>query len=375
MGLVVQKFGGTSVANAEKIRAAAERAIETKEAGHHVVVVVSARGHRTDELIELANEIHPSPPARELDMLMSTGEQESIALLAMAIHAQGHEAYSLTGGQMGIVTDSFHGKARIREISTTRINQILAEGKIAIVAGFQGIDLEQNITTLGRGGSDTTAVAIAAALGADVCEIYTDVEGVYTTDPRLVPDARKIDQISYDEMLELASVGAGVMHSRSIEFAKKFGVIIHVRHSGRNTEGTLIRPEHPSMEHVVVRGAALQRAEVRVTLEGVPDVPGVVYKIFSRIAAAHIVVDMIVQNASIDGRHRSLVYGGVQRPSRDPGRHGKSCSRNWRPAYSTQCRRLESLGGRPGHEGAFGSGRAYVPCAFATRNQHPHDHH
>ena len=302
MGLVVQKFGGTSVANAEKIRAAAERAIQTKEAGHHVVVVVSARGHRTDELIELANEVHPSPPARELDMLMSTGEQESIALLAMAIHAQGHEAYSLTGGQMGIVTDSFHGKARIREISTTRISQILADGKIAIVAGFQGIDLEQNITTLGRGGSDTTAVAIAAALGADVCEIYTDVDGVYTTDPRLVPEARKIDQISYDEMLELASVGAGVMHSRSIEFAKKFGTIIHVRHSGRNTEGTLIRPEHPSMEHVVVRGAALQRAEARVTLEGVPDVPGVVYKIFSRIAAAHIVVDMIVQNASIDGR-------------------------------------------------------------------------
>lgn len=302
MGLVVQKFGGTSVANAEKIRAAAERAIQTKEAGHHVVVVVSARGHRTDELIDLANEIHPSPPARELDMLMATGEQESIALLAMAIHAQGHEAHSLTGGQMGIVTDSFHGKARIREISTTRINQILSGGKIAIVAGFQGIDLEQNITTLGRGGSDTTAVAIAAALGADVCEIYTDVDGVYTTDPRLVPEARKIDQISYDEMLELASVGAGVMHSRSIEFAKKFGTVIHVRHSGRSTEGTLIRPEHPSMEHVVVRGAALQRAEARVTLEGVPDKPGVVYKIFSRIAAAHIVVDMIVQNASIDGR-------------------------------------------------------------------------
>lgn len=302
MGLVVQKFGGTSVANAEKIRAAAQRAIQTKEAGHHVVVVVSARGHRTDELIDLANEVHPSPPARELDMLMATGEQESIALLAMAIHAQGHEAHSLTGGQMGIVTDSFHGKARIREISTTRINQILSDGKIAIVAGFQGIDLEQNITTLGRGGSDTTAVAIAAALGADVCEIYTDVDGVYTTDPRLVPEARKIDQISYDEMLELASVGAGVMHSRSIEFAKKFGTIIHVRHSGRSTEGTLIRPEHPSMEHVVVRGAALQRAEARVTLEGVPDKPGVVYKIFSRIAAAHIVVDMIVQNASIDGR-------------------------------------------------------------------------
>jgi aspartate kinase len=302
LGIVVQKFGGTSVANAEKIRAAARRAISTKEAGHHVVVVVSARGHRTDELIELAEEIHPQPPARELDMLMATGEQESIALLAMAIQVQGHEAVSLTGGQMGIVTDSIHGKARIREISTSRILQILHEGKIAIVAGFQGVDDDQNITTLGRGGSDTTAVAIAAALAADVCEIYTDVDGVYTTDPRVVADARKVDQISYDEMLELASVGAGVMHSRSIEFAKKFGTIIHVRHSGKETQGTLIRPEHSSMEHIVVRGAALQKAESRITLEGVPDVPGVVYKIFSRIAADHIVVDMIVQNASIDGK-------------------------------------------------------------------------
>lgn len=302
MGVVVQKFGGTSVADAQRILAAARRAIATHEAGHHVVVVVSARGKRTDQLIELAKEICSDPPARELDMLMATGEQESIALLAMAIHVLGHEAISLTGGQMGIVTDSIHGKARIREISTQRIRQILSADKIAIVAGFQGTDLEQNITTLGRGGSDTTAVAIAAALEADVCEIYTDVEGVFTTDPRLVPAARKLDQISYDEMLELASVGAGVMHSRSIEFAKKFGTVIHVRHSGTQTEGTLIRPGHPSMEHVVVRGAALQKAEARITLVGVPDVPGVVYRIFSSIAAAHIVVDMIVQNASIDGR-------------------------------------------------------------------------
>jgi aspartate kinase len=302
LGLVVQKFGGTSVATAAKIKKAARRAINTMNQGHQVVVVVSARGHRTDELIKLAGKIHSSPPARELDMLMATGEQESIALLAMAIHQLGREAVSLTGGQMGIVTDSIHGKARIREISTSRIRQILDEGRIAIVAGFQGVDQDQNITTLGRGGSDTTAVAIAAALGADVCEIYTDVDGVYTTDPRLVSNARKVDQISYDEMLELASVGAGVMHSRSIEFAKKFGTVIHVRHAGKNIEGTFIRPEHPSMEHIVVRGCALQRDEARITLEGVPDVPGVVYKIFSRIAAARIVVDMIVQNASIDGK-------------------------------------------------------------------------
>lgn len=300
--VVVQKFGGTSVADADKIVAAARRAVAAKEAGHHVIVVVSARGHTTDELIRLAKQIHPNPPARELDMLMATGEQESIALLAMAIHSLGHEAVSLTGGQMGIVTDSIHGKARIREISTTRIRQILETNKIAIVAGFQGIDQDHNITTLGRGGSDTTAVAIAAAVAADVCEIYTDVDGVYTTDPRLVAGARKIEQISYDEMLELASVGAGVMHSRSIEFAKKFGVVIHVRHAQAQTDGTIIRPESPSMEHVVVRGAALQKSEARITLAGVPDVPGIVYRIFSRIAAAHVVVDMIVQNTSIDGR-------------------------------------------------------------------------
>lgn len=302
MGLVVQKFGGTSVATADKILAAAKRAIDAKLAGHHVAVIVSARGHTTDELIALAMELHPNPPARELDMLVATGEQVSIALLAMAIHSLGHDAMSLTGGQMGIVTDSIHGKARIREIATERIRQVFQENKIAIVAGFQGIDADQNITTLGRGGSDTTAVAIAAAVKADVCEIYTDVSGVFTTDPRLVPTARKMDQISYDEMLELASVGAGVMHSRSIEFAKKYGVVIHVRHSGTTELGTLIRPEDPTMEHVVVRGAALARDEARVTLLGVPDVPGIVHKIFAHIASEHIVVDMIVQNIARDGR-------------------------------------------------------------------------
>lgn len=302
MGIVVQKFGGTSVATAEKILRAADRAVAAKRSGQHVAVVVSARGHTTDDLIAMAREIHPNPPARELDMLMATGEQESIALLAMAIHALGEQAVSLTGGQMGIVTDSVHGKARIQEISTRRIRQLFDENAIAIVAGFQGIDQEQNITTLGRGGSDTTAVAIAAALEADVCEIYTDVDGVFTTDPRIVPQARKIDQISYDEMLELASVGAGVMHSRSIEFAKKFGVVIHVRNSGNELPGTVIRPESPAMMHVVVRGAALSKSEARVTLHGVPDVPGIVHRLFSRIADVHIVVDMIVQNVGRGGR-------------------------------------------------------------------------
>lgn len=302
MGIVVQKFGGTSVESAEKIRRAARRAIAAKEAGHHVAVVVSARGQTTDELIELAREVHPSPPARELDMLMATGEQVSIALLAMAIHSLGHEAISLTGGQVGIRTDSIHGKARIQDIRTDRMRQAFEQGKIAIVAGFQGIDQEENITTLGRGGSDTTAVAIAAALGADTCEIYTDVTGVFTTDPRMVASARKIEQISYDEMLELASVGAGVMHSRSIEFAKKFGTIIHVRHAGKDEPGTLIRPEDPTMMHVVVRGAALSRNEARITLTGVPDVPGIVHRIFSRIAQEFIVVDMIVQDVASHGR-------------------------------------------------------------------------
>jgi aspartate kinase len=302
VGVVVMKFGGTSVATPEKILLAARRAIAERQAGNRVVVVVSARGKKTDELIDLAHQVHPQPPARELDMLVATGEQESIALLAMAIDRLGATAVSLTGGQMGIVTDNIHGKARIVSISTQRIQQLFDQGKIAIVAGFQGIDEEHNITTLGRGGSDTTAVAVAAALQADVCDIYTDVDGVFTTDPRHVPAARKLEQISYDEMLELASVGAGVMHSRSIEFAKKFGVVIHVRNSGTNNAGTIIRPEAPEMEHIVVRGAALAPNEARLTVRDVPDRPGVVYGIFNRLAAANIVVDMIVQNIAVDGR-------------------------------------------------------------------------
>jgi aspartate kinase len=302
VGVVVMKFGGTSVATPEKILLAARRAIAEQESGNQVVMVVSARGHTTDELIARALQVNPHPPARELDMLVAIGEQESIALMAMAINKLGGEAVSLTGGQMGIVTDSVHGKARILSISTSRIQQVFEQNRIAIVAGFQGADAEQNITTLGRGGSDTTAVAIAAAIHADVCDIYTDVDGVFTTDPRQVSAARKIEQISYDEMLELASVGAGVMHSRSIEFAKKFGVVIHVRNSGNNNAGTVIRPEAPEMEHIVVRGAALAPNEARFTVRDVPDKPGVVYGIFSRLAAANIVVDMIVQNIAVNGR-------------------------------------------------------------------------
>ena len=302
MALLVQKFGGTSVADSKKILAAARRAIAAHNRGEKVLVVVSARGHTTDELIVLAKEIHPRPPAREMDMLLSTGEQVSVALMAMAIHSQGVPSISFTGAQIGIVTDSFHTKARIRNISTERMVQALNEGKVVIVAGFQGVDENYNITTLGRGGSDTTAVALAAVLGADACEIYTDVDGVYTTDPRVVPEARKVDRISFDEMLELASLGAGVMHSRSIEFAKKYGVPIHVRSSFKDAEGSWIVAEGDARRlGVRVTGAALAKDEARITILGVPDRPGVVRTIFGAIAAANIVVDMIVQNVATEG--------------------------------------------------------------------------
>ncbi len=310
MGLIVQKFGGSSVADAERVKRAARRAIRACQAGNQVIVVVSARGDTTDELIELAHEITDKPPAREMDMLLSTGEQISIALMAMAIESLGHRAISFTGAQIGIVTDSYHTKARIKNISTARIRQALEDGYVVIVAGFQGVDEAYNITTLGRGGSDTTAVALAAVMKHDPagpvqdvgCEIYTDVDGVYTTDPRIVPEARKIDAISYDEMLELASVGAGVMHSRSIEFAKKFETPLMVRSSFTDAEGTWIVPEAPWMREVVVCGAAMVKDEARINLAGVPDQPGVSHRVFAAIAEQNIVVDMIAQNVGEDGK-------------------------------------------------------------------------
>jgi aspartate kinase len=330
MAVVVQKFGGSSVANAERLLRAARRAVRAKQAGNQVVVVVSARGDTTDDLIQLAGEISENPPAREMDMLLATGEQISIALLAMAIHTLGQSAVSFTGVQVGIRTDSTHTKARIKEISTDRMRQALDEGKIVIVAGFQGVDEKANITTLGRGGSDTTAVALAAALKlaliADCplpiadskadgnrqsamgnrqsveCEIYTDVDGVYTTDPRLVPEARKMDAISYDEMLEMASMGAGVMHSRSIEFAKKYDVPLMVRSSFADAEGTWIVPEAEWMTRFPVCGAALAKDEVRVFLENVPDRPGVSHQVFAAIAGKNVAVDMVGQSVGHNGR-------------------------------------------------------------------------
>ncbi|MCL2120435.1 MAG: aspartate kinase [Planctomycetaceae bacterium] len=301
MSIVVQKFGGSSVADTQKILAAARKAIRTAKEGHKVVMVVSAMGKTTDQLIALAKEITDRPSTREMDMLMSTGEQVTISLMAIALETLGYQAVSFTGTQIGILTDSAHTKARIRSIATETMRRSLNEGKIVIAAGFQGVDDNGDITTLGRGGSDTTAVALAAALGADACEIYTDVDGVYSTDPRLVPEARQVDRISYDEMLELASMGAGVMHSRSIEFAKKYNVPVVVRNSASDIPGTWIVDTPESLTEPVC-GAALAKNEARVTLVGAPDRPGVAMTLFTKIAEAKIATDMIVQNVSSDGR-------------------------------------------------------------------------
>ena len=301
MGLIVQKYGGSSVADAQKIRRVARRVVETAKAGHGVVVVVSAMGKTTDGLIRLAQKITPKPPEREMDMLLATGEQVSIALLAMAIDALGHKARSFTGEQAGIRTDAAHTRARIVGIDGDKVRRALDDGYVAIVAGFQGVTEEDNITTLGRGGSDLTAVALAATLGADVCEIYTDVDGVYTADPNIVPEARKRDRISYDEMLEMASLGAKVLQSRSVEFAKKYGVPVHVRSTFKSDPGTLVTREDPNMEAVVVTGIAHDRGQAKVTIRGVPDRPGIAAQVFGTVSDHGIVVDMIVQNVSRDG--------------------------------------------------------------------------
>jgi aspartate kinase len=295
MAIIVQKFGGTSVADAEKIRGASRRVIKAVDKGYQVVVVASARGQQTDELIADALELNPNPPERELDQLLSTGEQQTVSLFAMALDAAGYDAISFTGGQIRMITDSTYTKARIKSIDARRIHQQLEKGKIVLVAGFQGIDENENITTLGRGGSDTTAVALAAALGAQECEIYTDVNGIYTTDPRIFRDAVKMDQICYDEMLELASLGAGVMHTRAVEFGKKYNVKIHVRSSFEEKEGTIIMHEAPQMEGVVVTGATIQKNMAKIDLNGVDNKPGNAAKIFAHLAKAKVVVNDIMQ--------------------------------------------------------------------------------
>jgi len=296
--LILQKFGGSSVANVERIQIVAERVVGYKKKGNDLVVVVSALGDTTDELIELANKINPRASEREMDMLLSTGEQISVALLAMAIHKLGYEAISFTGAQVGIITDTNFSKARIIKINADKIRAELKTGKIVIVAGFQGVTLNQDITTLGRGGSDLTAVALAKELNAAECEIYTDVEGIYTTDPKIEPKAKKIKKITFDEMLEMASLGAQVMQARSIEVAKKFNVPIHVRSSFSNKPGTMIIKEVKRMEDVLITGVTVNINEAKITVCDVPDLPGVAAKIFKELSSGGINVDMIVQNVS-----------------------------------------------------------------------------
>ncbi len=302
MALIVQKYGGTSVGTVERIKNVAKKVERYRDQGHDVVVVVSAMSGETNRLIALANEIHDQPPARELDVLVTTGEQVTIALLSMALQKDGYDARSYTGAQVRILTDDAHGKARIQAIDAERIRNDLGKGRIVVVAGFQGVDEDGNITTLGRGGSDTTGVALAAALKADECQIYTDVDGVYTTDPRVVPNARRLEQITFEEMLEMASLGSKVLQIRSVEFAGKYNVPLRVLSTFEEGPGTLITvDQEETMEQPVISGIAFNRDEAKITVRGVPDTPGAAYKILGPVGEANIEVDMIVQNVSADG--------------------------------------------------------------------------
>src|SRR6187200_2824948 len=296
MSTVVMKFGGTSVADAERLKRAAQRIVAKREAGHRVVAVLSARGKETDRLLAAAREISPKPDPREMDMLLSTGERVSCALCAMAINDLGHRAISLTGSQAGIVTDTSHTKAKIVDVKADRIREALDQDLIVLVAGFQGVSTAKDVTTLGRGGSDTTAVALAAALGADVCEIYTDVAGVYSADPRLVPDARKLTVVTFEEMLEMAASGAGVLQLRSVEYARNHGVQIHCRSSFEDGPGTVVQDEDLTMERPLVTAVTHSTAEARITITGLPDVPGIAGRVLTALAEANINVDMIIQN-------------------------------------------------------------------------------
>jgi aspartate kinase len=313
MALIVQKYGGTSVADIGRIKAVAQRVIETRNAGHDVVLVLSAMAGETDKLIQLAHEVAEEPDPRELDVLLATGEQVTISLFSIAVKEMGFEARSMLGHQARIYTDRSYGRARISEIRTEPIWHNLYKGCIPVIAGFQGLDERGNITTLGRGGSDTTAVAVAAALDADVCEIYTDVAGVYTTNPNMYHKARKLQRISYDEMLEMASMGARVLHIRSVEFAKKYNVPVHVRSSLVDEPGTMVVKEEKPMEQVLVSGVAYSTTDARITLAGLPDVPGVAARIFTEIAKAGVIVDMIIQGSSVEGDKADLSFT-VPRP-------------------------------------------------------------
>src|SRR3954452_25249413 len=301
MSLVVQKFGGTSVADPDRLRAVADHVARTRRRGDEVVVVVSAMGKETDELIHLAEQVSQTAPGREMDMLLSAGERKAMALLCMALHDLGVPADSFTGSQAGIITDTFHTRARILEVKGDRIRQCLAEGKVPVVAGFQGVSTANDVTTLGRGGSDTTAVALAAALGADACEKYSDVPGVFTADPRIVPDARRLPEISFDEMLEIAATGSGVVAFRAVEFARNHGVPIHVRSSFSWEPGTWVREEDPSMEQPIISAVTHDTSEAKVTVTRVPDKPGIAARLFRSLADENVNLDMIVQNVSQEG--------------------------------------------------------------------------
>lgn len=309
MALIVQKYGGTSVGSIDRIKAVARRVVETAQAGNKVVVIVSAMSGETDKFISLAHQISTRPSEREMDLLLSSGERVTSALTAMAIDSLGHKAISLTGRQAGIITDTVHTKAKIERISGGRVMNSINEGNIVVIAGFQGVtEGGEDVTTLGRGGSDLSAVAVAVAIKADKCEIYTDVEGVYTTDPNIVPEARKIDKIAYEEMLELASLGAKVLQTRSVEFAMKFSMPVVVRSSFSEKPGTLVTKEDRDMENVVVSGIAYDKNQAKITVVNVPDTPGIAAKLFNAIASANIIVDMIVQNMSSDGRFTDISF-------------------------------------------------------------------
>ena len=308
MALIVQKYGGTSVGNVDRIKAVAGRVVETQREGNKVVVIVSAMAGETDKLIGLATQISPNPDEREMDLLLSSGERISAALTAIAIDELGLKAVSFTGRQVGIVTDDAHTKAKIERITAERVKKALDKGMVPVIAGFQGVTETSDVTTLGRGGSDLTAVAVAAALEADFCEIYTDVDGVYTTDPDIVPEARKLDKISYDEMLELASLGAKVLQTRSVEFAKKYGVPVVVKSSFNKNPGTLVVKEDKEMEKVIVSGIAYDKNQSKITVIAVRDMPGIAAKLFNAIAGANMVVDMIVQNISSDGKSTDISF-------------------------------------------------------------------
>lgn len=318
MALIVQKYGGTSVGSVERIKAVAERVVRTAKEGNKVVVVVSAMSGETDKLISLAHQLSARPGEREMDMLLSSGERVTSALTAMAVEALGSKAISFTGRQAGIITDTVHTKARIERINGERISRALEEGFVVVIAGFQGVtEGSTDVTTLGRGGSDLSAVAIAAAVKADLCEIYTDVDGVYTTDPNIVPEARKLQRISYEEMLELASLGAKVLQTRSVEFAMKYNVPVVVRSSFNNNPGTLVVEEDKDMENVVVSGIAYDKNQAKITVVDVPDKPGIAAQLFNAIASANIIIDMIVQNISSDGKFADISFTV---PKTDAGR-------------------------------------------------------